>query len=194
MEPISSSEAAPLAADYQEILLQVARAAVEHGVEHGQALSVRAEEYPAVLRPLRASFVTLRVQGELRGCIGTCQAVRPLVEDVAHNAHAAAFADPRFPPMSGEELADLHIHISLLSLPEAMTFFSQEELLAQVRPGVDGLLLEDGFNKGTLLPSVWESLPDVESFVRHLKLKAGLPPDHWSSSLRVYRYTAESIE
>lgn len=194
MEPISSSETAPLAAEHRKILLEVARAAVEHGVERQQPLTVRVEEYPAVLRPLRASFVTLRVQGELRGCIGTCQPVRPLVEDVAHNAHAAAFMDPRFPPMSSEELADLHIHISLLSLPEAMTFASREELLAQVRPGVDGLLLEDGLHKGTLLPAVWESLPDVESFVRHLKLKAGLPPDHWSNSLRVYRYTAESIE
>jgi AmmeMemoRadiSam system protein A len=163
-------------------------------VEHGNPLAAQAGDYPPALREQRATFVTLKVKGQLRGCIGTCLPVRPLVEDVAHNAYAAAFLDPRFSPMEREELADLHIHISLLSLPEELAFTSEEDLLAQVRPGVDGLLLEEGMRKGTLLPAVWETLPDVRSFVRHLRLKAGLPADYWSAALRVYRYTAESIE
>jgi len=191
---MSSSETGQFEAGQRQILLEVARASVEHGVESGRPLAVRAGDYPQELRALRATFVTLKVRGDLRGCIGTCQAVRPLVEDVAHNGYAAAFLDPRFPPMKREELADLHIHISLLSLPEELTFTSEEDLLARVRPGVDGLLLEEGMRKGTLLPAVWETLPEVRNFVRHLKLKAGLPADYWSDTLRMYRYTAESIE
>ena len=179
---------------YREILLETARRSIEEGLEQGRPLQVRLEEYPPDLRKERASFVTLRTKGDLRGCIGSILPVRPLIEDVAHNAYAAAFLDPRFPPVSREELALLHIHVSLLSLPEEISFTSEEDLCAQVRPGVDGLLMEEGFRKGTLLPAVWESLPDVREFVRHLKLKTGLPADYWSDSLKVYRYTAESIE
>jgi len=183
-----------LGPEHRETLLGIARSSVEHGVESGQLLSVRAADYHPALRDPRATFVTLRVQQALRGCIGSCQPVRPLVEDVAHNAYAAAFLDPRFPPMSREELAELHVHISLLSPTEEMSFTSEEDLCAQVRPGMDGLLLEEGGRKGTLLPAVWETLPDIRDFVRHLKLKAGLPADYWSDSLKMYRYTAESIE
>jgi len=155
---------------------------------------VRAADYPPALRSLRATFVTLRVADELRGCIGTCLPVRPLVEDVAYNAYAAGFLDPRFPPLAAPELPGLHLHISLLTVPEPMSFGSESELLAQVRPGVDGLLLEDGARRGTLLPAVWDALPEAREFLRHLKLKAGLPPDYWSDTLRVLRYTAESVE
>lgn len=193
MEPTSSSEAA-LSAEHRELLLQTARTSIEHGLDYGRPLIVRVADYPPVLQTLRATFVTLKVEGALRGCIGTCQPVRPLIADVAHNAYAAAFLDPRFPPLQREELARLHLHISLLSLPEPLSFASEEDLLAQVRPGVDGLLLEEGFRKGTLLPAVWEVLPEVRDFVQHLKLKAGLPADYWSDTLQVFRYTAESIE
>lgn len=194
MARTSSTEPAPLGPEERQLLLGVARASIEHGLEHGRALSVRAVDYPPALRGERASFVTLRREEALRGCIGTCQAMRPLVEDVAHNAHAAAFLDPRFPPLTRTELEGLHLHISLLTAPEPISFVSEEDLLAQVRPGIDGLLLQDGYHRGTLLPSVWEVLPEVQGFVRHLKLKAGLPADYWSSSLRVSRYTAESVE
>ena len=195
MDLTSSSETASLGDEQRETLLQVARDAVAYGVEHRRAMNVKAEDYVAELRPVRATFVTLRKEeGDLRGCIGTCQPLRPLVEDVAHNAHAAAFMDPRFPPLSRPELDGLQIHISLLTVPEEMRFTSEEDFLAQVRPGVDGLLLEEGGRKGTLLPSVWEALPEAELFVRQLKLKAGLPADYWSENVRVSRYAAESIE
>lgn len=194
MARTSSTEPAPLGAEDRQTLLGVARASIEHGLAHGRALVVRAGEYSPPLQRERASFVTLRREGALRGCIGTCQAIRPLVEDVAYNAHAAAFLDPRFDPLTSAELEGLHLHLSLLTPPEPMSFVSEEDLLAQVRPGIDGLLLQDGYRRGTLLPSVWEALPEVQEFVRHLKLKAGLPSDYWSPSLRVLRYTAESVE
>lgn len=195
MDLTSSSETTSLGDEQRRTLLQLARDAVAYGVEHRRPMTVRAEDYAPELRPVRATFVTLRkVDGELRGCIGTCQALRPLAEDVVHNAHAAAFMDPRFPPLSRSELEGLQIHISLLTIPEEMSFSSEEDFLAQVRPGVDGLLLEEKGRKGTLLPAVWEALPEVGQFVRQLKLKAGLPADHWSKNVRVSRYAAESIE
>jgi len=174
------------------MLLAAARAAIEHGVEHGRPRSVRAEDYAEELRPLRATFVTLRVDANrLRGCIGTSQPIHPLVEDVCRNAFSAAFLDPRFNPVGQEELADLRIQISVLSPLEEMAVVSEADLLSQMRPGVDGLLIEDGVHRGTLLPSVWEALPLADVFLRELKLKAGLAPDYWSPDIRVYRYTAE---
>lgn len=194
MEPTSSSETNSLDPRDREILLRIARASIESGLDRGRELSIHSEEYRSELQEPRATFVTLRIEGALRGCIGSCQPVRPLVEDIAHSAYAAAFLDPRFPPLSKEELEKVQIHISLLSVPEEISFDSEEEMCAQVRPGVDGLLLEEGMRKGTLLPAVWESLPEVNEFVRHLKLKAGLPADYWSDRVKIYRYTAESIE
>jgi hypothetical protein len=137
--------------------------------------------------------VTLHENGELRGCIGALQAYQPLAADVAEHAHAAAFNDPRFPPVAEPELALLHISISVLGAPEPMQFESEQDLLRQLRPGEDGLILQDGPNRGTFLPSVWGSLPDRNDFWRHLKAKAGLPPGHWSDTLKVSRYTTLSF-
>lgn len=139
----------------------------------------------------RASFVTLEIDGHLRGCIGMLEACRPLAEDVAKNAIAAAFHDPRFPPLTYKEFESIEIHISVLSPPEEIYFTSEADLLAQIRPGIDGLILEEGVRPGTFLPSVWEELPDKTQFFAHLKLKAGLSGLYWSDTLRVFRYTAE---
>ncbi len=144
------------------------------------------------LREKRASFVTLRRGGELRGCIGTMSAHRPLVEDIRANCRAAAFGDPRFPPLQPRELEDLSIEVSLLSALEPMEFESEEDLLRQLRPGVDGLLLEHGFHRGTFLPAVWRTLPEPRHFLSSLKLKAGLPEDFWSPDLDIRRYTTRS--
>ncbi len=177
------------------LLHKVADAAIESGIgsciENGQPLTVNTAYYPRPLREIRATFVTLNLHGQLRGCIGSLEAHRPLVEDVAHNAYAAAFSDPRFGPLQADELPDLKIHISVLSPTTAMTFHSEQDLIRQLRPGIDGLILEDGYHRGTFLPSVWESLPEPEDFWRHLKLKAGLSTEHWSGTLRVSRYTTE---
>jgi len=140
-----------------------------------------------------AVFVTLELNGHLRGCIGSYLARRPLVRDVAENAFAAAFRDPRFPPLSVDELPQLEFHISLLTRPVPLPVNSREELLATLRPGVDGLLLEDPPHRSTFLPQVWESLPDPGEFLDHLLLKGGLPRGYWSPSLRFLRYTVREF-
>jgi len=172
-------------------LLDVARASIQHGLRHRQALAVNPDDYPETLRPLRATFVTLETGGQLRGCIGALVAYQPLVQDVARHAYAAAFEDPRFPELRPDELPKLEIFISVLSPPEPMRFSSEEDLLAQVRPGVDGLILQFHQYRATFLPAVWESLPDPYIFLTHLKQKAGLPLDFWSPDLRAERYTTE---
>jgi AmmeMemoRadiSam system protein A len=176
------------------VLLDVARRSIRHGLDEGGALPIDVSDYPAHLGEQRASFVTLNRMGELRGCIGTLEAYQPLVQDVAEHAWAAAFRDPRFPPLRQDEFSDLEIHISILSEPEPMVFSDEADLLAQIRPGTDGLIIEDGGRRGTFLPSVWEQLPHKEDFLAHLKRKAGLSVSHWSDSVRLWRYTTESFE
>ncbi len=180
------------APEHRRTLLDLAGAAIEKGLGGG-CLAVRASDYPEPLRVPRATFVTLHVGSELRGCIGTLDVRRTLVEDVAHNARAAAFEDPRFPPLGHAEFERLDIHISVLSLPEPVTFGSEEDLLRQLRPHMDGLILQAGLHRGTFLPSVWEQLPDPREFLRHLKRKAGLPADYWAADIRVSRYVTHSI-
>ncbi len=175
----------------QACLLDLAEKAIRHAMESGRALQIRADEFEPALREPGACFVTLKREGKLRGCIGSLEAHRSLVEDVAHNADAAAFSDPRFEPLREEELAGLELDISLLTPAEEMRFNSEQELLSQLRPGIDGLILEEGYRRGTFLPSVWEQLPQPQQFLQHLKLKAGLPPDHWSDNVRISRYTTQ---
>jgi len=136
-----------------------------------------------------ATFVTLTRDGELRGCIGSLQAHRPLVEDVCRNACAAAFDDPRFAPLGRDELEATCCEVSLLSPAEPMQFEDEADALAQLRPGIDGVILEYGRYRSTFLPQVWEQLPDPRQFMAHLKRKAGLPDDFWDKDVRLSRYT-----
>jgi AmmeMemoRadiSam system protein A len=175
------------------LLRQIAFEAVEFGLKHGKHLPVETSRYPTPLQKPGASFVTLKIAGQLRGCIGSLEGYQPLVNDVAHNAYAAAFSDPRFQPVSGGELENLEFHISVLTPAVPMAFDSEEDLLRQIRPGIDGLVLEEGQHRGTFLPAVWESLPDKEGFLQHLKQKAGLPHNYWSENIKVSRYTTESF-
>ncbi|MDZ7663283.1 AmmeMemoRadiSam system protein A [Thiohalophilus sp.] len=175
-------------------LLAIARQSIQHGLQHSRPLTIDPCDYDESLQHPGASFVTLMLNRQLRGCIGSLQAHRPLVIDVAENAFAAAFRDPRFAPLTAAEFPYLEYHISLLNPAKAMQFKDQADLLKQLRPQVDGLILEDGEHRGTFLPSVWESLPHPEQFLQHLKLKAGLPADYWSDTLKVSRYTVEDIE
>ena len=144
------------------------------------------------LRQHGACFVTLHRGGELRGCIGTLIAHRPLIEDIQANSRAAAFRDPRFPALQQSELDGLTLEVSLLSDLEPVEFETEADLIRQLRPGVDGLLLEHGFHRGTFLPTVWRTLPDPGMFLGKLKAKAGLPEDFWSEDLKVMRYTTRS--
>jgi AmmeMemoRadiSam system protein A len=152
----------------------------------------------------RSSFVTLRIGEELRGCCGSLDAGRPLYCDVWQNAVAAGFGDPRFPGLRAEEWPRCHVHLSVLSLPERLDVADESELLANLRPHVDGLVLElphavqisSGYvrpGRATFLPAVWEQLPDGASFLRQLKRKAGWPADFWSSDIEVFKYVAEEF-
>ena len=192
MAPMSSNNITGYTPAQKQQLLDLARTAIQKRLQ-GESFTVPTGDYPASLRVPRATFVTLHVDTMLRGCIGTLEARRPLVEDVAHNARAAAFEDPRFPALTAPEFERLYIHISVLGVPEPMQFESEEGFLRQLRPHVDGLILEEGPHRGTFLPSVWEQLPEAREFLRSLKRKAGLPADYWSERIRVQRYTVESI-
>jgi AmmeMemoRadiSam system protein A len=192
--PPESAEKGALDEGQKRLLLQLARDSIRHGLAAGRPLAVDLANLPPALKAVRATFVTLQKHGELRGCIGSLEAARPLAEDIAHNAYAAAFQDPRFPPLGAAEVDGLEIHLSLLTPAQPMSFQSEEDLVAQLRPGVDGLILADHGRRGTFLPSVWEQLPGPAQFLEHLKLKAGLPKEYWSDSIRVFRYETERVE
>lgn len=187
------TDAAPALGPASSRLLEVASASIAHGLVRGRPLAVDPNAYPVALRAQRATFVTLEQAGALRGCVGVLEPVRALVADVAANAFAAAFRDPRFDPLAAVELEDLHLHVSVLSASQPLVFRTQEELCAQLRPGRDGLILEERGRRATFLPAVWESLPDPELFVRHLKAKAGLPAGYWSEHVTAARYTVEAF-
>jgi hypothetical protein len=135
-----------------------------------------------------ATFVTLNLHGRLRGCIGSLEAHRPLIDDVRHNAVAAAFRDPRFPPLSIAEFTEVKIEVSLLSPPERISFKNEKDALAQLHPGQDGVILEYGRSRATYLPQVWAQLPQPVDFIGNLKEKAGLSADFWSDDIHLFRY------
>jgi AmmeMemoRadiSam system protein A len=178
---------------HAETLLELARTSIESGLQTGQALHVDPSEYAPPLRAERATFVTLRVGEALQGCVGTLEADRPLVTDVAENAFSAAFQDSRFKPLNSSQLPELDIHISVLSPLERLHVDSEASLIEQTRPKIDGLLLREGTHTGTFLPAVWKNLTDARVFVEELKRKAGLPADYWSETMEFYRYTTETI-
>lgn len=190
MAPMSFTE---LTAAEKSTLLDIARKSIDYGLEHGKPLPVNTVDYSAALQKKAATFVTLNLHHQLRGCIGTLEAHQPLVVDVADHAFAAAFHDPRFPSVTSAESKHLEIHISILTPASPMSFKSEADLIRQIQPGIDGLILEDGYHKGTFLPSVWESLSSAKEFLQHLKLKAGLKKDYWSDNIKVSRYRTVSI-
>ena len=165
-------------------LLTLARGAI---AEQFGTVLLPEMDAPELAQP-GACFVTLSEDGGLRGCIGTLEAWRPLGEDVRANAIAAAFKDPRFPPLARDELARIGIEVSLLTPPQPLAFADEDAALHQLRPGVDGVVFAWQGRRSTFLPQVWESLPDPRQFLAQLKLKAGLPPDFWNAELRLSRY------
>ena len=150
--------------------------------------------HPAWLDEHGAVFVTLTQHDELRGCIGSLEAHRALIDDLQSNARAAAFKDPRFPPLSGDELTHTRVEVSLLSPAQPMRFSSEADALSQLHPGIDGVILEHGWHRATFLPQVWEQLPEPRQFMAHLKQKAGLASDFWADDLRLSRYQVEKFK
>ncbi|MFA5372126.1 MAG: AmmeMemoRadiSam system protein A [Sideroxydans sp.] len=176
--------------DNGKVLLQLARAAIAQRLGMATDLPPRSDwmDKPG------ACFVTLKTHGRLRGCIGSLEARQALYDDVAHNAIAAALRDPRFPPLAMGELDDIEVEVSLLSTATPMDCFDEHDALAQLRPGVDGVILEYGAHRATFLPQVWEDLPQPQHFLTHLKHKAGLPEDFWSDDIRLSRYTVQKFK
>ncbi len=184
---------AELTPEQQRTLLHLARQSIEQALR-GEPPRLPEQLDPRLLQP-GAVFVTLTQSGALRGCIGSLVAHRPLAEDVQQNALAAAFDDPRFPPLTAAELPHTHIEISLLTPYQPLTYRDADELLRKLRPGVDGVLLEAGWYRATFLPQVWEHFPDAQEFLAHLCLKAGLPANAWRwPQTKVYVYQVEKFE
>lgn len=170
--------------DSGRLLLTLARGAIDEAFGG----SPPPAEDALWLYELGACFVTLTLEGELRGCIGSLEAHRSLLEDVRDNARSAAFHDPRFPPLTREEWRRTQIELSLLSPLEAMSFTGEEDALSQLQAGRDGVVIEYREHRGTFLPQVWEQLPDPRVFFSHLKMKAGLPSAFWADDIKLHRY------
>jgi AmmeMemoRadiSam system protein A len=170
-------------------LLRIARRSLAEALGLGGVPAASGGHDGPRLREPGATFVTLRRRGDLRGCVGSLQAHRPLFDDVWRNARASAFHDSRFPPVRPDELAEISVEVSLLSPPEPLPCAGEAEALRLLRPGTDGVVLECGERRGTFLPQVWEQLPDPRDFLGHLRRKAGLPPGFWSPEVRISRYT-----
>lgn len=173
-------------------LLEVAAAAIDNGLHSGHEMPLAAAAYASDLWRPRASFVTLTIEGRLRGCIGSLEAFRPLVEDVAGNAYAAAFSDGRFDPLTAAEQSRLQLSVSVLDEPEELRFDDEPELLAQLRVGRDGLIIRSGRRRAVFLPQVWELVAEPEAFLHHLKAKAGLDA-HGPADLEAWRFTVEHV-
>ncbi|MCA9541479.1 MAG: AmmeMemoRadiSam system protein A, partial [Myxococcales bacterium] len=183
-----------LDADDRATLMRLARTSVYEGLKTGRPFEPELAACSPALRADGASFVTLEIDDRLRGCIGRLEASRPLAIDVAHNAFSAAFEDPRFPALTAAEWPGLHFHVSVLGKPVPFPVADEADLIARLRPGVDGLVLREGHRRATFLPSVWQSLPDPAEFVAHLKHKAGWSTRYWSPHIEVQRYEVEAFE
>jgi len=173
-------------------LSEIAKQSIQHGLLHHQSLPITDSILSPALSKPGASFITLFYHQQLHGCIGSLSACRPLAEDVAENAFAAAFRDPRFLPLRTVEADDIEIHLSVLGNPVDLVFRDEAELLQLLEPGIDGLILLEGSLRSTFLPSVWEQLPKKPDFLRQLKRKAGLAADYWSATIRFQRYRTQS--
>ena len=183
--PDGAGEPEALPRDAGRVLLPLARTAIANQL----GMSWQENEAPQWLQQYGACFITLTRDTKLRGCVGTLRPHRALAEDVKANAVAAAFRDPRFPPVAAGEFPVVALEISVLSAVESMRFDDEADALRQLRRGIDGLVFEYGYHTSTFLPQVWEDFKEPTEFVAHLKYKAGLPPDFWDKDVRLSRYT-----
>lgn len=192
---ISPEPVSILTQEEGKILLGIARETLERLLYRGDRWQPDLSTVPASLQEPGASFVTLYTRGELHGCIGTVLPVRPLAVDVASNAISAAVNDPRFAPLTAAELPFTAIEVSVLSPLQPVSYEDLEDLENKLRPGIDGVLLRRGWQRGLLLPQVWEHIPSPREFLRHVALKAGLPIDVYEApDAQVYIFQVQSFE
>lgn len=186
-------EAFRLDPEEKRYLLSVARESIKTFLEEGRILKPTTDN--PKLREYAGVFVTLEEYGQLRGCIGYIGAVQPLYLAVRDNAVNAAFNDPRFPPVTREELDDIEIEVSVLSKPELIEVSEPEEYLEKIRPGIDGLIIEYDNKSATYLPQVWEQIPDKVEFLGSLCNKAGLPSNTWrNKKVKIFKYQVEAFK
>jgi AmmeMemoRadiSam system protein A len=185
----------PLTDGEKQILLRLAREAMEFAVTSKTLPPLNPSLLSRSLKEPGASFVTLTINNDLRGCIGALEAHQPLVDDVREHAVAAALEDPRFPPVSQSELSRIQLEVSRLTAPHPLEYSSSDDLLKKLRPHVDGVILKDGYRRATFLPQVWEKIPDPVEFLEQLCQKMGSSPNAWrKSSLQVLVYQVEEFK
>lgn len=189
----NAQSATGIIASHGPALLRIAMTSMAYGMASGKPLKLDPGLYPSSLGETVASFVTLHLEGKLRGCIGSPQAIKPLAVDVADNAFGAAFKDPRFKPLTIGELSRIDFDVSVLSPPVPITFASEAELIAGLRPDRDGLIISQGEHRALFLPTVWQGLPDPAVFLAQLKKKAGIEPDQATPGLTAARFTASMM-
>ncbi len=178
----------------KNFLLRLARQSIANYQTHGQLLTLSDSPVDPLLKEIRAVFVTLTIDGQLRGCVGHLKAVQPLYQDVIENAARAAFNDSRFSPLEEKELQQINIEISVLTVPQKLSYSSRDDLLTKLHPPTDGVILKKGCYEATYLPQVWEELPSKEGFLSSLCQKAGLPPAEWEQGqLEVFVYKVEKL-
>jgi AmmeMemoRadiSam system protein A len=175
----------------QHALLDVAEQSIQYGLETGRVLDLDVASYAENLRSIQASFVTLRIGNQLRGCVGSIEPAIPLVVDVCRHAFAAATVNTRFPGVRSHEFPQVATQVSILSTLEKVPAGDLAETLQHLRAGSHGVVVRLGERRATFLPDVWESLPDPVEFLRHLRLKAGLDPEGWSAEIEVSTYTTQ---
>jgi hypothetical protein len=185
----------PLSDHEKDFLLSLARQTIVNAVNHQPLPTWGDTDLTDSLRQNGASFVTLTLNSQLRGCIGSLEAYQSLVEDVRDHARQAALEDYRFPPVTSAEISKLHIEISRLTPSSPLTYQKPEDLPGLLKPNVDGVILKDGFRRATFLPQVWEQLPETEDFLSHLCTKMGAASDLWKRKvLEVSIYHVEEFE
>ncbi len=183
-----------LSEDEKQTLLRIARDSMERAVKKENLSPLDLNTMSGLLRVDGASFVTLTIHGNLRGCIGALEPYQPLALDVREHAIAAALDDPRFPPVASSELDQIEIEISRLTVPERLEYKDADDLLAKLRPHVDGVILRDGFRRATFLPQVWDKIPDQIKFLENLCYKMGASSNLWKQKhLEVLIYQVEEF-
>lgn len=183
-----------LTSEEKDLLLRFARHALESGVRGKKLETLELDSLSPRLQAPGASFVTLTERGNLRGCIGALEPYQPLAEDVREHAIAAALQDYRFPRVTPDELPKIEIEVSRLTVPVPLPYETSEELLAKLRPNIDGVLLRDGSRRATFLPQVWEKIPDPAEFLDNLCYKMGVPSNLWRQKhLEVFIYQVEEF-